>query len=272
MEAPPPLISTELRRWTRRLLSRYHIKPTKKLGQNFLVNARPIRDFAKLLEKSNVILEVGSGLGTLTYHLSKYSTKYYAVELDPKLVLVSYKVASNPKTHIIHADGILFADTLPVDTLVSNTAFNIVGSLLESAARNNSIQNVYIVAQQEVADRINAEPGSKDYGRLTVTAKLFFRVEAGPRYPPRYFYPTPKVNAMMVIMHRKKYWNVQHWGLPKLTACLFSQRNKLAYKVIRSCVDVDVPETLKTKRVRELTPEDIEGLLMWTMKNDRIHC
>jgi len=246
---------------TRRLLSEYGIRPSRRLGQNFLVSRRAIGDILRAVnpEPSDTILEVGAGLGTLTLELARVSGRVIAVEIDRRLVKV-LRSRLGGRTNVEIVEGDILGMPIPgCDKVVGSIPYYISSSLLVKLLREPVYSYAVLTFQREFAERLVAQPGSRNYGRLSVLAQLFSRIEILGVVDRRAFYPVPKVDSMLVKLapsgpldHMEK--------VERVTRVLFSQRRRLLKKALRR-LPVDTSklggEVDLGKRVYELTPGEI---------------
>ncbi|MCS7097282.1 MAG: 16S rRNA (adenine(1518)-N(6)/adenine(1519)-N(6))-dimethyltransferase RsmA [Candidatus Methanomethylicia archaeon] len=191
------------------ILKQYNIKPRKRLGQNFMISLKSIMnmiEFAKI-SKEEVVLEIGAGLGLLTKRIAERARKVIAIEIDRKLLRVLEDVLKDfDNVEIIHADILKFKITEEIDKIVSNVPFNISSPLLFKLAKENFFKEAILTFQKEFVDRMLAEPGSADYGRLSVTSRFFFDIEFLGVIPRSCFYPPPEVDTSIIkLIPRRKY-------------------------------------------------------------------
>ena len=261
----PPLSYRGLFKWTLDILRYYRVKPRESLGQNFLVKPEIVFDVVScLLENScSRILEIGTGLGVLSYYLSSICGNMLGVEVDPVLAEISYNITRYVGGNIALGDGLDFLGSGRFHQLVSNTPYHLSAKIISKMARDNAIQSASLLVQKEVGNRITAPPGSKDYGRISIISQLFFDVNVMRVYPPTFFHPRPEVDGILLCFRRRKKWTRLHDDLEKVTGCIFSGRNKKAVKQVERCVELSRLELewVQDKRVRELTPWDIEKIL-----------
>ncbi len=242
-------------------------RPPRDLGQHFLVDPRGVSLFLDALEglKGMDFLEVGPGLGALTLEASRLARRLLAVEIDPELAAkLAPKLPGNASVMV--GDGVEFALTTKSEVILSNTPFYITGRLVASAVRNNSVRWLVLGCQREVALRLAARVGDRDYGRLSVLAQAYFDVSVEGFIPAEWFRPRPKVDAAVVLMRRRRSWGREGPVLEELSRCLFSQRNRLLSKVVRRCLPQGqgLPMSLDGKRrVRDLTPEELLEVSLW---------
>lgn len=194
-------------------LNNVKTRPKKHLGQNFLIDQNIIDlivEYAELSENDTVI-ELGSGTGLLTKKLANFSKKVFAVELDSKLFSVLQANCQNKSNIIPINEDILKLD---LRNLVNEEKVKIVGNLpyyittpiiakVLDESKNLSIQMILVMVQKEVAQRMIALPGSKDYGALSIFISYKTNVEIVKYVPATCFYPKPKVESAIVRMYPK---------------------------------------------------------------------
>jgi 16S rRNA (adenine1518-N6/adenine1519-N6)-dimethyltransferase len=198
----------------RELAGRLGIRPTKKLGQNFVHDPNTVRRIvaAAALEPADVVLEVGPGLGSLTLGLLPVARHVHAVEVDPVLAraLPAMVAARAPaladRLDVHERDALTLAAALdPAPTaLVANLPYNVaVPVVLHLLAVLASLRRGLVMVQQEVADRLTAGPGSRIYG--APSAKLAWYALARPagRVPRSVFWPVPNVDSSLVRFTRR---------------------------------------------------------------------
>ncbi len=279
MTSPPPLDSRRsLLHWTLNVLRLHGIRPSRRLSQSFVVEPGLVKEVVGWVEATapRAIVEIGAGLGTLTYHLALKAPRVYAVEVDPRLARVVEEVTRDlGNVEVIVADALEHPIGLG-DAAVSNAPYHITGPLIARVLRENSFKRAALLLQAEVAAKILASPGSPDYGRLTVFVNYLARPVPGGVYHPSCFYPRPKVYSRLVYLERTRNYDEHAWAFEELARCLFNQINKMARKIARRCLEklsdtgVEVSlEWLGARRVRELGPEDVEKLLEYLVARRR---
>ncbi|MCS7104239.1 MAG: 16S rRNA (adenine(1518)-N(6)/adenine(1519)-N(6))-dimethyltransferase RsmA [Thermofilaceae archaeon] len=251
-----------LLRECRELLKRHGVKPLKRLGQNFLVSKRALETIVNALdpEPGETVYEIGAGLGTLTSEVARKGAIVFAVEVDPRLTsLLRKRFKGNPLVDVVLGDAL----QLPVphvSKIVSNVPYSISSKLLMKLLREPLYSFALLTLQREFALRLVAQPGSRDYGRLTVAAQLYADIQVVGSLSRRAFYPQPEVDSLIVKLRPRKenlefFTEVEH-----LTASLFSQRRKKLMKVLKH-VGLDPgffsPILDLDKRVYELTPAEV---------------
>ena len=259
----------------KRILRLYRIHPRRRMGQNFVVDDEV---FSKMmdyvdLDGDETVLEVGSGLGFLTERLAKTCGKVVAVEADRKLVRVlKNRLRRYRNVELIHGD--IFRVCLPeFDKVVSTPPYSISSKLVLWLLERKNLELAVLTLQDEFARRLTAPIGSRDYGRLTVTAYYHAEIEALDKIPRDSFYPPPKVDSRIVLIKpREPPFKVRNPTLYReLVKSLFTQRRRKVKKGIlpflknlglkeEKAKDFIVELPFLDSRVKDLAPEDF-GLL-----------
>jgi 16S rRNA (adenine1518-N6/adenine1519-N6)-dimethyltransferase len=182
-------------------------RPRKRLGQNFLIHERVIDSILRLLDllTNDEVVEIGPGLGFLTRRLLERGSKVWAVEIDSALVqrLRESDFAANPKFQLIHGDIL----TVALPELLPKRKVKLAGNLPYSIATpvlfrvfecREFFSSMVIMVQKEVADRIAAKPGTKDYGTLSVWCQIHGRIAEKVAVSPEAFFPRPKVRSTVL--------------------------------------------------------------------------
>ncbi len=185
------------------LISKYNLRPNRKLGQNFLIVPDIIErnvDRAELGEKDTV-LEIGPGLGVLTDALSKRAGKVYAVEKDPTLVRILRNEYRWPNVEIIEGDALRVP--LPgFNKVVSNLPYQI-SSPITFRLLEHDFERAVLIYQLEFAQRMVAEPGDKNYSRLSLMVRAKAHAEIVERIGRGAFWPKPEVDSAVVVLTPK---------------------------------------------------------------------
>lgn len=220
--------------------------PLKKYGQNFLTSpavAQRIVDAAGLAPQDSV-LEIGPGKGILTRLMAQKCRRIWAVEIDPRLAeSLKASFRDDDKVRVITED-ILKYDFAEVSTasqdsikVVANLPYNISVPILEKLYRlGGGVSSMVVMVQKEMADRIGAKPGSKDYGSLSVFTQCLVRVERLFNVSPGSFFPRPKVTSSVIRMVPLKIRPVtqeDQEGFFGFARLCFSQRRKMLRSVLR---------------------------------------
>ncbi len=264
MPIPPPLEKRKLLLWTKRLLREHGIRPRRRYSQNFVINPRLILDILEFVNPELSTIEIGSGLGTLSYFLSrKIKNNLMLFEVDDKLALITEQLI-DPR-HIVVVGNALDFDWYS-EQVVSNTPYHMTSHILIKLVRSNNVKYAILVLQKDVVDRLIAKPGTSEYGRLTIIVNTVFKVKPGPIYSPYDFYPAPEVSSRLIVLSRVKEYDSNLAFLEDLTRRLFSKRRKKLGKVLREEYGLDEETLAKlgmnpSLRVYELSIGDLLRLV-----------
>ncbi|CAN5266496.1 16S rRNA (adenine(1518)-N(6)/adenine(1519)-N(6))-dimethyltransferaseRsmA [soil metagenome] len=198
----------------RNLAKELDFRPRKSLGQNFVHDANTVRRIvsASGVNRQDTVIEVGPGLGSLTLGLLDRGASVTAVEVDPALAQRLPQTIAEHSHSEIHRLTVLNQDILTVrrsdlekepTALVANLPYNIaVPALLHLLAEFPTIKTVMVMVQAEVAERLAAEPGGKDYGVPSVKVRFYGRVRRFGMVSPTVFWPIPRVYSGLVRIDR----------------------------------------------------------------------
>jgi 16S rRNA (adenine1518-N6/adenine1519-N6)-dimethyltransferase len=197
----------------RGLAAELDVRPTKKLGQNFVHDPNTVRRIVELAHvgPDDVVLEVGPGLGSLTLGLLATGARVVAVEIDPKLAERLPKTVADrgpevsDRLQVVTADALRITDDqLPQPTaLVANLPYNVaVPVVLHLLAEVPSLESGLVMVQTEVADRMAAGPGSRIYGVPSVKLAWYGPARKVAAVPRSVFWPVPNVDSALVAFER----------------------------------------------------------------------
>ncbi|WNV91986.1 16S rRNA (adenine(1518)-N(6)/adenine(1519)-N(6))-dimethyltransferase RsmA [Umezawaea sp. Da 62-37] len=224
----------------RRLAAELDIRPTKKLGQNFVHDPNTVRRIVTVAEltQDDVVLEVGPGLGSLTLALLPACKTLVAVEIDPVLAARLPHTAATRAPDLADRLHVLLADAMRVQAadlpaaptaLVANLPYNIaVPVVLHLMAELPSLTKGLVMVQAEVADRMAAGPGSKVYGVPSVKLAWYADARRAGPVPRSVFWPVPNVDSALVAFKRRPdlLSTVDRKALFTLVDAAFAQRRK----------------------------------------------
>lgn len=274
------------------LLRRHGIRPTKKRGQNFLVDGNLARAIAAdVLELGTDVLELGAGGGALTRPLLEAGARVRAVEVDRGLCAVlreefaasgGFALMETDLARLDWAAELEKAGPRPV--MAGNLPYVLTSEVLFALAdhRERIAGGVFMV-QREVAQRLAAEPGGREYGVLAVVLGSLFRVELVRTVPPTVFWPRPDVTSAVVRLSPREAGREESWDDREFTAfkdvvkTLFQQRRKQLARILRSRLgDAEtVGEVLKaagvapTARPEQVTRADLRTLARRIRERER---
>ena len=198
----------------RSLATRLGVRPTKRLGQNFVVDANTVRRIVREsgVGDGDVVLEIGPGLGSLTLGLLAVASRVVAVEIDPVLAgalpatVNDHAPAATARLDVVPADAMQI-DALPGPTataLVANLPYNVaVPVVLHVLEQFPTIRTGLVMVQAEVADRMAAPPGSRTYGAPSVKIAWYAHAQRAGSISRNVFWPVPNVDSALVRLTRR---------------------------------------------------------------------
>ena len=197
----------------RELAAALDLKPSKSLGQNFVIDSNVCTKIVRTaaVDPTDIALEIGPGLGSLTLALLEVAQSVVAVEIDPRLAEQLPKTVSSlferPENLTVINKDALSIQTLPVDptVLVANLPYNVsVPVLLHLLEKFPTLRTGVVMVQAEVADRLAAKPGTKDYGIPSVKAAWWADVKGAGSVSRSVFWPAPNVDSKLVGFTRRQ--------------------------------------------------------------------
>ena len=200
----PTIASREV---TRYILKTFNIHMSKKLGQNFLIDADIVRGIvdAADIRPGDRVLEIGPGIGTLTQGLAEAGAEVTAVELDKKLPAVLARTLEGyDNVHIVPGDIL----KVNIPEIMGPEPFKVAANLpyyittpiiMTLLERRLPISRLVTMVQKEVADRMVAVPGTKAYGALSVAVQYYTQPHVELDVPPRSFIPAPDVDSVVIV-------------------------------------------------------------------------
>ncbi|MGL5314157.1 MAG: 16S rRNA (adenine(1518)-N(6)/adenine(1519)-N(6))-dimethyltransferase RsmA [Peptostreptococcaceae bacterium] len=228
-------------RATKQVVEKHGFKFSKSLGQNFLIDDNvidSILDGARLSEGDKII-EVGPGIGTLTREMGKVADKVVAIEIDKTLIPILKETLSDLENVEVVNKDILKVDVQelvkeklsggPVK-LVANLPYYITTPIVMKFLEEDiPVTDIVVMVQKEVADRMNAGPGTKDYGALSVAVQYYCETEIVAKAPRHMFIPQPNVDSTVIGLHvrpERKYEVESEDIFFKTVKASFGQRRK----------------------------------------------
>jgi 16S rRNA (adenine1518-N6/adenine1519-N6)-dimethyltransferase len=228
----------------RKTLARYDIRPRKRLGQSFLEDMNMVRRISALAEPAmdDTVVEIGAGLGLLTAELAKKAGRVIALEIDPRLILVlKDRFAGHDKVEIIQEDVLNydFFSACPGKRIkvVGNIPYHISTPILFRLLEfREVITSMVLMFQKELADRITAHPGNKDYGIISVVFARHALAVREMTIPPACFYPVPGVvsSVLRIIMCGNPEMPEEESWFVMTVRSSFSQRRKTLRNNLRA--------------------------------------
>ena len=257
------------------VIQKYQFAFQKRFGQNFLIDAHVLEKIVSAagITKDDCVLEIGPGIGTMTQYLAESAGQVIAVEIDTNLLPIladTLKDYSNVK--------VINQDILKVDInelvkeynngrpikVVANLPYYITTPIIMGLFESNvPIDNITVMVQKEVADRMQVGPGSKDYGALSLAVQYYASPYIVANVPPNCFIPRPNVGSAVIRLTRHKEMPVQVAD-PKLMFRLirasFNQRRKTLQNGLNNAPDVSFTKEQIVAAIESLgVPATIRG-------------
>ena len=197
---------------TQHILNRFKLRADKKLGQNFLIDEQVVRQIvaAAELSEADTVLEVGPGIGTLTQGLAESKAQVVAGELDTRLLpVLATTLEGYDNVRVVHGD-ILKVDIMeevgvPNFKVCANLPYYITTPIIFALLEKRlPMERLVAMVQKEVAERMAAQPGGKDYGALSVAIQYYTEPEIAFIVPPTSFIPAPAVDSAVIVCKRRE--------------------------------------------------------------------
>jgi 16S rRNA (adenine1518-N6/adenine1519-N6)-dimethyltransferase len=266
----------------REFLERNGLAPSKELGQNFLCDDAQAEKLVRLAEvgEADGVLEIGTGLGILTRALAHRARAVTTIEIDAGLVRALTAEAVLPaNARLVHADALAVDLAAEVASLAAGGApVRIVANLPYSVATPlmrrfldlaPQLAGWAVMIQREVAQRIGAQPGTRDYGSFAVLHQLVARVKLGLALNPQCFYPAPRVVSSFVLLTPHPQAALRPGELEaveRLVRAAFAHRRKTLVNSLRQHGEIDpapVAAWLARTGVDERTRAEALGPAQW---------
>ena len=196
---------------TQHILNRFKLRADKKLGQNFLIDENVVRQIVEAAELSeaDTVLEVGPGIGTLTQGLAESKAKVVTVELDTRLLpVLATTLEGYDNVRVVHGDilkvNIMEEVGAPEFKVCANLPYYITTPIIFALLEKRlPMERLVAMVQKEVAERMAAQPGGKDYGALSVAIQYYTEPEIACIVPPTSFIPAPAVDSAVIVCKRR---------------------------------------------------------------------
>lgn len=249
------------------IMEKYGFNFSKKLGQNFLIDKNTIENICikSDIDEKDGIIEIGPGIGVLSYELCKRAKKVVLIELDKRLIpILEENLEEFKNKHIIQADVLnidlkkviedeFISKGIKTIKVVANLPYYITTPIIMKLLEDNlKIDSIIVMIQKEVAERLVSEPGKKEYGSITVSVKYYSEPNIVLNVPSAVFMPRPKVDSSVVRMKIKKEKDIEledEKFFFKVIKLAFGQRRKTLLNTL-SNLD-DKLEKQKIKKILE---------------------
>jgi 16S rRNA (adenine1518-N6/adenine1519-N6)-dimethyltransferase len=226
----------------RKMLAQHDIRPQKRLGQSFLEDMNVVRRIVELAEptESETVVEIGAGLGFMTEELAKRAGRVIALEVDPRLAAVLRgRFAREDRVEVLQADVLKydFSTARPGERIkiVGNVPYHISSPILFHLLEFQcNISSMILMFQKELADRIAAPPGGKNYGIPSVMVTKYTCTTCEFTVPPTCFYPVPDVVSSVLRLVVRHEPNLTDEALfAKIVHAAFARRRKTLWNNLR---------------------------------------
>ena len=258
---------------TIQIIKKYNFAFQKRFGQNFLIDSHVIEKIIKSAEitKEDTILEIGPGIGTMTQYLAEAAGKVYAVEIDKNLLpVLEETLAEYDNVQVINNDilKVDIKDLLGEDAknlkVVANLPYYITTPIIMGLFENHiPAKSITVMVQKEVALRMQAKPGSKDYGALSLAVQFYADPYIVANVPANCFMPRPNVGSAVIRLTR--------WENPKvkvkdeklmfdLIRASFNQRRKTLQNGINNAPNLNFTKEQVVEALNKMgLPESVRG-------------
>lgn len=223
------------------IIQKYEFMFQKKFGQNFLIDAHVLEKIisAAGITKDDCVLEIGPGIGTMTQYLAENAGHVVAVEIDRNLIPILKETLADYDNVTVINEDILRVDIKALAEeynggkpikVVANLPYYITTPIIMGLFESGvPIDNITVMVQKEVADRMKEGPGSKDYGALSLAVQYYAEPEIVANVPPNCFIPRPNVGSAVIRLTRHKEMPVEVKDpilMFKIIRASFNQRRK----------------------------------------------
>ena len=257
------------------ILQKYHFTFQKKFGQNFLIDTHVLDKIIRSAEitKEDMVLEIGPGIGTMTQYLAEAAGKVVAVEIDRNLIpILSETLKDYDNVRIINED-VLKVDIRKLAEeenggrpikVVANLPYYITTPIIMGLFESHvPIDNITVMVQKEVADRMKVGPGSKDYGALSLAVQYYAEPYLVANVPANCFIPRPNVDSAVIRLtrHEKPVVDVDNEGLLfNMIRASFNQRRKTLQNGLKNSDLISASKEAIMDSIREAGfPETVRG-------------
>ncbi len=219
-------------------IKKYNFNFQKRFGQNFLIDSHVIDKIIRAadIKKTDTVIEIGPGIGTMTQYLAENAGRVFAVEIDDKLLpiladtLSPYDNVTVINQDILKTDIESLAGKGVTVKIVANLPYYITTPIIMGLFENHvPAESITVMVQKEVADRMAASPGTKDYGALSLAVQYYADTYLAANVPPNCFMPRPGVGSAVIRLTRHKEMKVKvsdEKKMFKIIRASFGERRK----------------------------------------------
>jgi len=249
------------------IIKKYEFAFQKKFGQNFLIDAHVLNKIITSAEitKEDFVLEIGPGIGTMTQYLAEYADRVAAVEIDQALIPILKETLNTYPNVTIYHDDILKMDIMklvreqnegkPVK-VVANLPYYITTPIIMGLFESHvPIKSITVMVQKEVAQRMQAVPGTKDYGALSLAVQYYAAPYIVANVPPNCFIPRPNVGSAVIRLTRYEQPRVQVKDeklMFQIIRASFNQRRKTLVNGLNNSPEIKLSKEQISEAIEEL--------------------
>lgn len=257
------------------ILNKYRFNFQKKFGQNFLIDTHVLDKIIQAAEitKDDFVLEIGPGIGTLTQYLCENAGEVVAVEIDKMLIPILEDTLSEYDNVTVINQDILKLDLnalvqernggRPIKVVANLPYYITTPIIMDLFERHLPLKNVTVMVQKEVADRMQASPGGKDYGALSLAVQYYAEPYIAANVPPNCFMPRPNVGSAVIrlTLHEASPVKVTDEKLLfQMIRASFNQRRKTLVNGLNNSPELSFSKEQITQALSSLQlPENIRG-------------
>ena len=249
------------------VLQKYNFVFQKKFGQNFLIDPHVLDKIIRAAQigKDDVVLEIGPGIGTMTQYLACAAKKVIAVEIDRALIPILEDTLSGYDNVRIINEDVLKVDIAKLAEeenggnpikVVANLPYYITTPIIMGLFENHvPMKSITVMVQREVADRMQAGPGTKDYGALSLAVRYYANPYIVANVPPNCFMPRPKVGSAVIRLERYKKPPVEVKDeklMFRLIRASFNQRRKTLANGLKNSQELDFEKEVIEEAILQL--------------------
>ena len=249
------------------VLQKYNFNFQKKFGQNFLIDTRVLDRIINAAEitKEDFVLEIGPGIGTMTQYLCESAREVAAVEIDRNLIPILNDTLREYQNVEVWNEDILKVDInrlaqeknqgRPIK-VVANLPYYITTPIIMGLFESHvPVESITVMVQKEVAERMQAKPGTKDYGALSLAVQYYAKPEVVANVPPNCFIPRPKVGSAVICLTRHQEKIVQAKDedfMFRIISASFNQRRKTLVNALNNAPNLPLEKEQIITTLEEL--------------------
>ncbi|WP_343210338.1 16S rRNA (adenine(1518)-N(6)/adenine(1519)-N(6))-dimethyltransferase RsmA [Anaerolentibacter hominis] len=249
------------------ILQKYKFNFQKKFGQNFLIDTRVLDKIiaAAGLTKDDMVLEIGPGIGTMTQYLCESAREVVAVEIDQNLIpILKDTLSGYDNVEILNQDILKMDIQELIDRknggkpikVVANLPYYITTPIIMGLLESHvPVENITVMVQKEVAERMQTGPGTKDYGALSLGVQYYASPYLAANVPPNCFMPRPNVGSAVIrlTLHEKPVVEVKDEKLMfQIIRAVFNQRRKTLVNSLNNSPVISIPKEKIEQAVRKM--------------------